>query len=112
MIHKVFDLAVADDVLDKNPCGKIESASWQKKAIDLFTLAEAEKIIASMIERYPQQVANYTEFMFFSGLRTSEGLGFEWSCINLNSKMLRIDQAFAIDDIKKQRRRAAPAKSG
>ena len=99
MISNVFALAVADESIAKNPCEKIEAASWQKKPPDPFSLAEAERIISSFQERYPQQVANYAEFMFFSGLRTSEGLGLEWSNIDFASRTLRVEQAFVINDM-------------
>lgn len=71
----MFDLAVTDGLIPSNPCGNIGNASWQKKKPDPFTIEEAQKIVAGMLERYPQPVANYFEFMFFTGLRTSEGIG-------------------------------------
>ncbi|AMP14390.1 site-specific integrase [Collimonas pratensis] len=74
----------------------IGNASWQKKKPDPFTIEEAQKIVASMLERYPQPVANYFEFMFFTGLRTSEGIGLEWNDVDFNTKTILVRQGFVL----------------
>jgi integrase len=99
MLRRVFELALADDLIKKNPCEKIEAATWQQKAPDPFTLAEADRIIASLLERYPQQVGNYVEFMFFSGLRTSEGMGLEWDRVDLNARTVHVDKGYVYDEM-------------
>lgn len=62
MLSAAMDLAVADELIAKNPCGKIKAASWQKQPVDPFTQAEAESILSHMREKYPQQVVNMFEF--------------------------------------------------
>jgi integrase len=94
MLSSAFNLAVADGLITKNPCGTIESASWQKKKPDPFSLEEANRIIASVAERYPMQVWNFYEFMFFSGLRTGEGIGLEWADIDFRKRTVLVKQAF------------------
>jgi len=42
---------------------------------DPFSRQEAEAIIADMTAHYPAPIANYVEFKFFTGLRTSESFG-------------------------------------
>lgn len=99
MINGVFALAVADDRIGKNPCVNIEAATWQRKKPDPFSFEEAEKILAHLREKYPEQVVNYYEFQFFSGLRTSEAIGLEWSEIDFNNKTVLIKQGFVIDEM-------------
>lgn len=53
MLRSMFDLAVSDGLIPSNPCGNIGNASWQKKKPDPFTIEEAQKIVASVLERYP-----------------------------------------------------------
>ncbi|MBF8177703.1 Arm DNA-binding domain-containing protein [Herminiimonas contaminans] len=94
MLRAVFNLAVADGLIPKNPCITIESAQWQRKKPDPFSIVEANRIIASLHEKRHEQVANFYEFMFFSGLRTGEGLGLEWANIDMNKRVVVVKQSF------------------
>jgi len=94
MLRAVFNLAVADGIIPKNPCATIESAQWQRKKPDPFSIVEANRIIASLHEKRHEQVANFYEFMFFSGLRTGEGLGLEWANIDMNKRVVVVKQSF------------------
>lgn len=99
MISGVFALAVADDLIPKNPCTTIESSSWQKKQPDPFSMAEVDLILGHMRSKYPEQVVNFYEFMFFTGLRTGEGIGLEWLEIDFNSQTMLVRQAFVVDEM-------------
>ena len=99
MVRSVFELAVSDEIFEKNPCTKIEQAKWQKKKPDPFTLAEAELIIAHMRRNYPAQAANFFEFQFFSGLRTSEAIGLEWENVDLRNKTVFVCKGFVVDEL-------------
>lgn len=94
MLRAVFNLAVADGVIPKNPCVTIENAAWQRKKPDPFSIVEANRIIAYLTEKHDPQVANFYEFMFFSGLRTGEGLGLEWSEVDMHKKTVSVRQSF------------------
>ena len=114
VLSSVLDLALADDLIPKNPCEGIDAAAWQRKKPDPFTLDEAELIVAHMREKYPEQVANFYEFMFFAGLRTSEGIGLEWTEVDFNSKTVLVKQGFVIDaleDTKTSRERTVKLNS-
>jgi integrase len=99
MLSSVFSLALADGLIDKNPCDSIEAAAWQKKKVDPFSLDEADLIIAHMLEKYPQQVANFYEFQFFTGLRTGEAIGLDWREIDFRHKTILVKQAFVVNDM-------------
>lgn len=99
MLSSVLALAVADGLIAQNPCGSIEQASWQKQPPDPFTLDEANTILASMGEHYPEPVLNFYEFMFFTGLRTSEGIGLEWTEVDFRAKTILVKQGFVIDEM-------------
>ena len=94
MLSSVFELAVADGLVAKNPCSTIEAAAWQRKKPDPFSIVEANRIIAHLTEKHDPQVANFYEFMFFSGLRTGEGLGLEWSEVDMHKKTVSVRQSF------------------
>jgi integrase len=99
MLSSVFELAVADGLVAKNPCDSIEQASWQKAPPDPFTPEEANLILSSMQEHYPEPVLNFYEFMFFSGLRTGEGIGLEWTEVDFPSKTVLVKQGFVVDEM-------------
>lgn len=99
MLSSVFSLAVADELIDRNPCDSIEAAAWQKKKVDPFTLEEADLILKHMQEKYHEQVANFYEFQFFTGLRTGEAIGLDWREVDFRQKTVLVKQAFVVDDI-------------
>ena len=74
IIRSVFELAVLDKQLTANPCDGLEYADVQEPGPDPFTLAEVQQILAGIKKHYHEQELNYAQFMFFSGLRTSEGI--------------------------------------
>lgn len=99
MLSTALELAVHDEKLARNPCARIESASWQKKGIDPFSSGEADAIIAHMRQKYPEQVGNMVEFWFFTGLRTSEIIGLDWPHVDLRTRQVVIDQGFVVDTL-------------
>jgi integrase len=97
MLSSVFALALADGLIEKNPCETIDAAAWQKKKVDPFSLEEADAILQHMQQKYPEQVRNFYEFQFFTGLRTGEAIGLQWSEIDLRAKTVTVKQAFVVD---------------
>jgi integrase len=51
-----------------------------------------EKIITKIKEICPEQVFNYVEFWFFSGLRTSEIVGLRWEKVNLVDSSVTVNE--------------------
>jgi integrase len=99
MIRSAFDLAVADEVIATSPCDAIENQTYQIPKPDPFSLDEAKAIVADMIAHYPEQVGNYCQAMFFSGLRTSEGMGLDWPQVGMANRTALIDRGFVVDEM-------------
>lgn len=78
ILRQALDLAVADGLLAANPAGSIPAYAHQQPEPDPFTADERDGILSHFARHAPEPVLNYFEFMFFSGLRTSEGLGLHW----------------------------------
>lgn len=91
IINGVFELARIDKHIAENPCEAIETKKYQKKKPDPFSLEETSMIVAHLKEHRPEQTYNFVELMFFSGLRTSEGIGLQWSCIDFRKKEMLIE---------------------
>ena len=82
VLRPAMVLALRDGLMSHNPLAGMASSPHQKKKPDPFSQDEAEAIIIDMRENYGPQIANYFEFKFFTGLRTSESLGLRWDSID------------------------------
>lgn len=93
VLRKAMELAVADKTIPSNPVSAVSRAKHQKPLPDPFSREEAETIIADMAAHYPAPIANYVEFKFFTGLRTSESFGLHWRDVDLAGKHLLVHRA-------------------
>lgn len=90
VLRQALELAVADGALTTNPAGGIRAFGHQKPEPDPFTADEREAILGWLREHRAEPVWNYFEFQFFTGLRTSEGLGLSWDQVDLRSRRIRV----------------------
>ena len=86
-------MAVVDKTIGSNPVSSVPWAKHQKPLPDPFSREEAEAILADMVAHYPQPIANYMEFKFFTGLRTSESFGLQWRNVDFATKHFVVSQA-------------------
>lgn len=93
VLREAMEMAVRDKAIPSNPVQDIPRAKHQKPPPDPFTQDEADAICAYMQRHYPPQVANYNEFRFFTGVRTSEGCGLRWPNVDLASKYVMVSEA-------------------
>lgn len=88
----VFGLALADEIIAKDPTASIRNAKLQTPEPDPFTLAEVETILQHMAARWPE-VADYYTFAFFTGLRPSEQIALTWEDVDWPSRTVRVARA-------------------
>jgi integrase len=93
VLREAMELAVLDKVVQANPVAGVPRAKHQKPPVDPFTQDEAEAICGYMVKHYQAQVANYMEFKFFTGLRTSESFGLRWPNVDLPSAYAVVSEA-------------------
>jgi integrase len=93
VLRMAMALAVADKTISTNPVSAVSRAKHQKPLPDPFSREEAEAIVADMTSHYPAPIANYVEFKFFTGLRTSESFGLHWRDVDLAGKHLLVHRA-------------------
>lgn len=98
MIKQVFEFALRDKLITENPCKAIERVSYQRPPPDPFTLGETHQILNSLKEHYPEPIYNFTQFMFFTGLRTSEGIALLWRHVDFQRGEILIDQVNVYDE--------------
>lgn len=93
VIRQPFELAFIDGLIDINPAARIKNMQVQKEAPDPFTLSEANQIIQQLHDNGEPVFANYFEFAFFTGLRTSELFAITWQDIDFKLGLCRVSKA-------------------
>lgn len=96
ILRLALDLAKHDKILQSDPLDGLKPAEHQRPEPDPFSLEEAEAIIGYMREKFDPQVANYFEFKFFTGLRTSESLLVKWDQIDSRRSQLVVSGALVL----------------
>lgn len=91
-------LALRDGVIQTNPIDGLESAEHQRPEPDPFSVEDAEAIIAALGARGDHEVARYFGFKFYTGLRTSESLGLQWSSIDWRKGTLTVADAVVLGE--------------
>jgi len=98
LISQVFELARRDKLIIENPCAEVERAAYQKPGPDPFDLGEVRRILDHLRAHRPEQILNFVQLMFFSGLRTSEGIALRWGDIDFQKREMLIDGANVYDE--------------
>jgi integrase len=98
VLREAMDQAKFEGLISVNPVldprkGHSIRASFQKVDADPFSTQEVDRIIASMRERYPEQIANFTEFWLWTGLRTAELFALRWGSIDFAGEYFGVSEA-------------------
>ncbi len=80
-LRGVFEAAVEEGLITKNPTLKIKNLKFQTPAPDPFTRDEMERIV-DYLGRYPEPVWGFYVFAFLTGLRPSEQHALRWGDID------------------------------
>ena len=70
-LRKVFSRAFEDGIVIQNPMARVRWLPVQSRGADPFSREEATKVLLELATR-SLEVANYFQFAFATGLRTSE----------------------------------------
>jgi integrase len=98
MIRGPFELAKRDKHIAENPCDGIESKDVQQPSPDPFSQEEVGQILAHLASHRPAQIHNFAQLMFYSGLRTSEGIGLRWENVDFRAREMLIAGGNVYDD--------------
>jgi integrase len=92
-LRMIFQVALAEGVVVQDPTTLLKNRRVQKPEPDPFTLAEVDRIVTHLGKHHPEQVMNYYEFAFTTGLRPSEQIAVRWTDIDWEKKTIRIQRA-------------------
>jgi integrase len=76
----------------------VARAEYQKPGPDPFDLVEVNQILAHLAVHRPEPILNFVQFMFFTGLRTSEGVALRWGNVDFQKNEILIEGANVYDE--------------
>lgn len=88
----VFEYAMVDEILARNPAEALKSVRHQKPVPDPFTLDEAERILVGIREDWDDRFADYIEWQLFTGCRPSETIALRWDRIDLAQRTALVEE--------------------
>lgn len=93
VLRLALEAAVDDGLIETYPTtSKARRKKDQEEDPDAFDLEEMNAITKAFHEAYPGQVANFTEFWFLTGLRTSELQGLRWPSVDFRKGEIKIHE--------------------
>ncbi len=105
-LRAVLDRALNDDIIERNPLDKIKvsklvdrSLAKTNYVVDPFTKTEIEDFLTHAL-RYNPCIRNIFQFAFFSGLRTSELFGLQWTDVNWDKVEVHVQRAVVEGQLK------------
>ncbi|MDR5739172.1 MULTISPECIES: Arm DNA-binding domain-containing protein [unclassified Caballeronia] len=108
VLRLALSIAVADELMPTNIAESVSRAKHQRQPTDPFSRDESEAIIAEAA-RMDEQIHNYVELWFWSGLRTSEINGLEWRYVDLKDNTIAIERVLVAGE-EKNRTKTAEAR--
>lgn len=95
-----FQLAFKDRVIPLDPSAGVENMTYSPPGADPLTLDEVDCILVDMWKHYPEQIGNYFELAFFTGMRPEEQIAIQWPDIDWRMELLRVDKAVSYGELK------------
>ena len=98
MIRGVFDLAKRDKHIAENPCDAIKRQEVQTKETRSVYARRGGPDPGAPEGEATGTDYNFVQFMFFTGLRTSEGLALRWKNIDFRSGEMHVEGGNVYDE--------------
>ena len=93
--NTIFDDAIRDEIIDKNPISKVKVPKLDKVEVKSFSLDEVKKIIATAKD----DMKAFSALGFFSGMRSGEIIGLMWSDVDFEKREIHIQRAIRMGTI-------------
>ena len=92
VLNMIFDFALDNEVVVKNPMVKVKPPKMEKKRVEAFTKEEARKMLF-FLEETDLEFQCMMLLMLMMGLRRGETLGLIWNDINFDKETIRISRS-------------------
>lgn len=92
LLSSIFAYAVDMELIDSNPCQKVQPPRAAPNDKKWYTLEEATHLLHSL-ETAPLKYKAFFTLAIFCGYRREEMLGFEWSDVNFENCLIAVNRA-------------------
>jgi len=82
-MRKMFDNAVDNDLLQKNPCAKLKNNGYRSKQKTALTADQQQTLREAVAGTRAEP---FVLLGLYTGMRREEILGLQWDCVKLNAK--------------------------
>ena len=93
LVTSLFNQAVSDELIQRNPARSIPATRVVKRELDPFSRLEADAVIAKLYEVTSGLQAIYAcffEFSFYTGMRPGEAMALRWSEVDTHNRTARV----------------------
>lgn len=91
-VSSVFDYAIRLEMLMKNPCQNASMPAVKHTERDMYSIAEAQTFIDTLIQRAPLMYQCYFILAIYSGFRRGELSGLTWDNIDFENNVITIEK--------------------
>lgn len=92
-LRGVFNAAMDDGLIPRNPTERVRAVGAQSPVPDPFTTEEVQAILSDLRKHYPEQIVNWYEFAFNTGMRPSEQIALRWGDVDWTASTIRVARA-------------------
>ena len=89
VLKRMFNLAVREELTDKNPCWKIKMLAENNARDRILSPEELERLISNL----PNHAAQIIHFAYLTGMRAGEIFNLTWDKVNLKQRAIRLEAA-------------------
>lgn len=82
-MRKMFENAVDNDLLTKNPCAKLKSGGYKAKEKTALSEEQVQTLLQAVKNTRPEP---FVMLGLYTGMRREEILGLQWDCVELDGK--------------------------
>lgn len=105
LVTSLFNQAVSDELILRNPAKSIPATRVQKREIDPFSREEADALIDKLYEVTSglQAIhACFFEFSFYTGMRPGEAMALRWSEVDTRARRAKVCRIRLYGEIKER----------
>lgn len=93
--NTIFDDAIRDEIIDKNPISKVKVPKLDKIEVKCFSLDEVKRIVSTA----RGEMRAFSAVGFFTGMRSGEIIGLKWSDIDFEKREIHIQRAIRMGTV-------------
>ena len=92
ILKQSFEYAVENEYIKENPYRKIRLPKKDKKEVEVFSVEEMQKILATDVK---EQYINIVEMAYHTGMRIGEIMVLKWEDIDFDNNFLSVKRTFS-----------------